>query len=440
VTIISLTKTIVIASLLLTASRSYSADAGQTQVEYHGAGWMQFGQVVNSFTAPSNTQNDYTGNWMQFSGGQVSATAHFDNNWEGSFGLGSLLFNLPRGSIGNASLWYPFWVSYVPEARITYSTPLFTQEDKLQFNMGSFGYNYNSDIKDMGLYLLRGYVYPGTLVSGFGNLHGVMAGYQAGAFQNNLIANLETEDKPLYDISIADVVSYKVMDGIELGAGVNFYRLISQNSRQTSPGKNCDQDNDFPAYAKQGQPNACFLLDTNKTTNVVDTVTGSYAGTKLMGRVHLDPKALFGMSGGWGKSDWVLYSEVAVIGLKDYNQFYNDIKQRIPVVVGFNFPMHNLVDNLSLEVEYYASKNSSDNIAAQNGSWIPAISTGVNTKRDDWKWSLSTSKVFLGHMKLAAQVANDHLRIGGSHNVATGVEVTSTPKDWYWTSTLAYFF
>jgi hypothetical protein len=43
-------------------------------------------------------------------------------------------------------------------------------------------------------------------------------------------------------------------------------------------------------------------------------------------------------------------------------------------------------------------------------------------------------------MALAAQVANDHMRIGGNHDTDVGKETTRTGADWYWTSKLAYFF
>jgi hypothetical protein len=64
----------------------------------------------------------------------------------------------------------------------------------------------------------------------------------------------------------------------------------------------------------------------------------------------------------------------------------------------------------------------------------------INTRRDDWKWSVNLSKVLFGHMILLGQVANDHLRLGGNHDEDTGVEAMRIPDDWYWTTKLAYFF
>ncbi len=43
-------------------------------------------------------------------------------------------------------------------------------------------------------------------------------------------------------------------------------------------------------------------------------------------------------------------------------------------------------------------------------------------------------------MALSVQVANDHLRLGGNHDEDAGAEAMRTPKDWYWTTKLAYFF
>ncbi len=427
------------ASALLLGMNSRADDL---QLDFHGAGWTQFGRIEHSFTPPSLASNNYNSNWIEYAGGLISATAKIDSNWEGAMGLGALQVHLARGSINNANIWYPFLVPFVAEARITYSHDLFSANDQLRLTAGTFPYTYNPDVKNLGFYLLRGYVYPGILQSGFEipfNITGGMARYQSGDFRNDLILKSETDDYPLYDFSLADVINYQVAPGLELGAGVNFYRLIPQNSKVTSPPTNC-LTGDLGPYAELGQADPCGIIDT--VNGVKDTVGGSLAGTKLMGRFHLDPKAWFENADGgpWGKNDWVIYGEAAIIGLKDYPKVYNNILRRIPVMVGFDFPTWDLLDYFSLEVEYYADKNSSDEITAENGSWVPAVHPGYNYARDDWKWSFNLAKVFLGHVKLSAQVADDHTRLGGYHDAATGVEVFSTPTDWYWMGKLAFFF
>lgn len=424
------------ACALLLPSMAHCEDA---KVNLHGAAWLQIGRVERSYTVPTHEGNNYMKNWMQNAGGLVAADVKMNDNWDAAAGIGVIQVHLARGNRYHSNILYPFWVPFVSEARVSYASPLFSAEDKFKLTLGAFPYNYNNDAKSLGLYLMHGYVYPGALVSGFGSLFGGLASYETGRFSNDFIVNIESEDQPLYDISIADVVNVKVAPGFEVGAGVNFYRLIPQNANLTSPGKDCVVDKDLGFYATK-----CFEVDSigvDATGNAVyDTVTGTLAGTKLMTRFRVDPKAWMGSAGKLGKDDLVLYGEAAVIGVKNQGKSYDDILRRLPVMVGFNFPVFGYLDNLSLEVEYYASKNSSDNLEAMYGSWVPVDDKESDLARDDWKWALCAGKLIAGNMKWTVQVANDHLRLGGFHDEQTGVEVTTTPNDWYWTTKLAYFF
>jgi hypothetical protein len=422
---------------LLAAAAAGAANVDELKLEYHGAGWVQLGRIENTFSVKGDP-NDYDENWLGNVGGVINTSTQIDEHWSGNFGIGTIMVQLPRGSIGQANKWYTFWVPFVSEAKLSYSTEGYAQQSGLQFNFGLQGYNYSPDAKNLGLYLMKGYVYPSTLESGFGNIFGVVAKASYGMFANDLIANLETDEKPLYDMSFADVVTLKLPAGIEIGAGVNFYRALPMDKKATSPGKDCNQ-NFLGPYAIQGQDNPCFIIEKDTAGNVIDTITGSLAGTKLMGRWRIDPKAWVGGSESLGKDDLVLYGEVALIGVKNYPVLYDKRSRRMPVMVGFNLPGFNFL-NWSVEGEYYAYNLSGDNLGAQNGSWVSAEDPAVNTKRDNWKWSFNASKVLLGSMALSVQVANDHLRIGGNHDTAVGKEAMRTLEDWYWTSKLAYFF
>lgn len=423
------TRTLALAVAVLGALPIHPVGAQETSVALNGAGWVQFGRVERSEI--NDIANDYNKNWFQSNGAQVGLTARFDEHWEGGLALGVVGTHLARGSRGQASLWYPFWAPYVGEARVTYGRP--AGEGRFSLTMGLFGYDYNPDTKNLGEYLLQGYVYPGAIVSGFGNVFGFLARFQKGGFRNDLILKSETEDNPRYDLSVADVLTYSVRPGVELGAGVNFYRLIANDPDLTTPGPVCPG----PFYA-----GTCHVIDTTGGAN--DTITGSLAGTKLMARFRIDPKALFGMTGvggrAWGDLDWVLYGEAALLGVKNYPVVYEDPLRRIPVMVGVNLPILGLLDYLSVEVEYYASKNSSDNRPATFGSWVPAQFDPADKARDDWKWSVNASRTLFGNTQFMAQVANDHLRPGGTHNSPAGTEALTTPKDWHWNFKVAYFF
>jgi hypothetical protein len=419
----------VLPAVLVAALPSLSAQ--ELQLNFGGAGWTQFGRIEASKVL--DNINDYNKNWMQSGGGQINVSARFDETWDAGFGVGVVGVHLARGSRGQVNFWYPFWVPYVSEMRLTRTADGFTDGSRFQLILGNFGYGYNPDVKNLGQYLLRGYVYPGGLVSGFGNIFGAVARYEAGGLRNDLILKSENEDRPIYDFSIADVLTWRVRDGLEIGAGVNLYRVIAGTEAFRDPGTDCP--------IADGEQ--CFIVTPDG-----DTVTGSLAGTKLMARFSLDPKQLLGLEGigglRFGKSDLILYGEAGIIGLKDYAVHYDDIARRIPVMVGLNLPMMGALDYLSIEVEYYGSRNFSDvYYTGESGSWIPRTdgpAQNANTKRDDWKWSFNASKVIFGNLQLSGQVASDHLRPGGSNHSPSGVEAFSTPKDWYWNAKLAYFF
>ncbi|MEO7427682.1 MAG: hypothetical protein ABI036_21035, partial [Fibrobacteria bacterium] len=422
--------------------------AGDPALSLHGAGWMQFGRVEHSY-ATANASNDFRHNWLSNYGGIFVTGYQVDENWDAALGLGSLLVSLPRGSNSGADIWYPFWVGFLSEARVTYKSDDFAKDGGLQLTLGTFPYNYNPDSKNLGVYLLKGYVYPGAIESGYGDLFGSVGSrtgawgrYSIGGLTNDLMALIETDAKPLYDMSFADVLTWKISSGFELGAGVNLYRYLAADEKATSPGKDC-QDAFLGPYAGSGpgggQTTPCFIVRKDSAGIPIDTITGSLSGIKLMTRFRFDPKAWLGGKGVLGENGFVLYGEAAIIGTKDYPILYDDIKRRIPVMLGLNLPGFNLFD-WSVEGKYYASKNSSDNLPAQSGSWLPGGTKDPGTGRDDWKWSFNASKVLAGNIFLGFQVANDHLRLGGTHNNATGREAMRTPEDVYWAFKTAYFF
>lgn len=418
---------------------------------------MQAGYIGHSTDSLSNggPPNNMNRNWVQAMGAQIGSVAKFGPHWEGGMGMGVLQAHNARGDISVANNWYPTWATYVSEARLTYGQDLGTQV-KLQANLGFFPYSYNPDAKDLGVYLLRGYVYPGTPVSGFearhttpaANIFGAMAGISVGWFKNDMLLISETDNRPYFDFSLADVVTWKAGEALELGAGANLYRAFPRNAKNVSPGKECKNVISGYTQIDPGDNEVCYILDTVSVDTVaktarVDTVLGSLAGIKLMGRFRLDFKALFGLGGILGKQDLVLYGEAAVLGLKDYPKYYDDIRRRIPLMLGFNIPALGLLDKFDVEVEYYASKNLADYGKAESDySWVPRRDAGRGHIRDDWKWSLYFSKTLLGHLRLSGQLANDHLRMFGPPDIGfmSYAETLSGPSDWYAMVKSTFFF
>lgn len=434
---------------LLCAAAAHAQDS--LDVKYKGAAWFQLGRVMHSTDSLVNggPPNNMNGNMIQAAGVQMASAAKFGPNWEGGMGMGFLQSHNARGDISVANTWYATWGTFVSEARVTYNNA-FTETQKLQLNFGFFNYNYNPEVKDLGLYLLRGYVYPGAPVSGFeargttpgANIFGAMASYTLGAFKNDFLVISETENRPHFDVSLADVITWKPSPAFDLAVGANLYRVLPRNEANNSPKKGCTNTMATYSQIDADETEVCIIMDTVGTR--VDTIYGSLGGTKLMGRFRLDPKAALGMESDlFGKQDLVLYAELGVLGVKDYRKYYAKIAERMPLMVGFNIPALGLLDKFALEVEYYPSKNMMDYGKAETSySWVPRTDPSVDNSKDDFKWALYFSKVVQSHIRLSGQVANDHLRMFGPPDIGfvSYAETLTTPKDWYWMLKATYFF
>lgn len=436
-------------AVLLSFSDSKS-DAGIT---YGGAGFIQVGGIFQS----ADTVNQKLNGLGLYSSGAQLSFRYEAEKLQINAGLGVVNGNFIDGKIGGYA---PAMISpYVVDASLTYSL---VKRDGAQvfLRAGDFAYNYNPDVKNLGLYLLRGPLYPGVLISGFenkyvvpvANMLGLQFHHAFGNFEGDLIFKSDADFYPFFDISPAYVASYR-MGALRLGAGINLYHILPMDDSLTSS-------------------RSWFYVDSTRhnadTANKLDTSYISFKGIKLMADASLDFKPLLGGLEMLGPEDLKLYGEVALLGLdrdKAHNALYGDLQHRMPVMVGFNFPMFKLLDHLSLEVEWYGAKFADDlrgfrYTAASHPTPIPmnpldpygnpqpdvpSNPPPFNYKRDNWKWSLHASRVFAGHMKVTGQVADDHFRPGiykgDSDNSPPGSEaVTITPKDWYGMLQVAYFF
>ena len=484
----SFSRFIVVMMLLFASGACFSAAAAdKTVISFTGLGWVQYGRVEHS----SDTANyNYNGNTAQSSGAQITLRAKVSEKFEGAAGLGVLENHYLAGNASGGSRVPLIRTPYIAEASFTYS--LWNREtSQLRLTGGLFPYDYNPDVKNLGLYLLRGPVHPGILISGFetkavlpiANTLGFRLHHESGRWRQDLILNSETDWYPFYDVSPAYLLNYQAGPVFRVGAGVNFYRYLSIESKLTSPdsmsGNNRDTNSAHPY---------------NRNYIYVDTSTGdttfiSFKGTKLMANAVFDPKPLFGNPGILGSEDLKIYGEVALLGLdnsKAYTDIYGDYKHRMPVMLGINIPAFRLLDQLSLEVEWYGAKYRDDLQRFQTGRdfypsplpvdnsdafrskikiridnpntplvgdsididvWdrnrsVPFSDVDVlkNLKADNWKWSLYGSRTIQGHFKLSFQLANDHFRPGGVVDNRSWEAILSTPKDWYWMTKVAYFF
>jgi hypothetical protein len=425
---------------------------------FTGEGSFQLGRIVHADTSIQR----YDGNFMRATSAQLAVETKFSEALRMRAGMGVVERHFLDAGIGvndrNPTIYAPYFV----EASLTWS---FLRESALRPSLtgGYFPYNYNPDAKNLGLYLLRGPVYPGILVSGFetrdvqglANTLGARVRLTTGPVEHDFILASEVELYPLFDLSPAYVATWRYGRLLRLGAGINLHHYLPVDSRITNPDTLAYDGSDEDPFGNGPYSRTNIYVDFSDTAGgrAPDTTFLSFRGVKLMANAAFDVKELFGGLPALGPEDLKVYGEIALLGLdrrKAYRELYGDLRQRMPVMVGFNLPAFRSLDHLSLEVEWYGSRVKDDlkRFQATTSAFpspIPVNNAGaiaVDTRRDNLKWSLHASRVLTGHVRLSAQVANDHTRPGGTYTSppAEWQGLFSRPRDWYWMTKIAYFF
>jgi hypothetical protein len=319
--------------------------------------------------------------------------------------------------------------------------------DTLTTEFGLFPYKFNPQAQNLGEYLFRSGTYPGVLYSGFETADkvrvcGTHFSYilnSFGRFKQDAFITNELEQYPLHDFNLAYVASYSLPGApVEIGAGVCFAHLLTLDERKTTPWT--DTTMNSPSKRSQVYQWLAYVDSVNG-----DTTPFTFRGIKTSARITLDPIWFLRPSLLFGKEECKLYGEGAILGLKNYPGWYDDIKERMPVMFGWNLPTFRLLDVLSVEGEYNPSRywNSpywvwvarspvpfTGNIRESNlATWVP--------KNDDhWKWSVYASRRVNKMLRFSAQIASDHL----SEMIYTGPppspmgyrEVVPRSRDWYY--------
>ncbi len=464
------TRIILIALVCIGANKLW-ADSEKIKIQVHGQGWFDQGRIMttsDSVLRDGNTEGNsvnISNTWLSSFGAQVVATADIADNLEAVIGIGAYRVTHSVGSymtntnITKQPFYYAisFYKNYLPQSRLTYylgdkATPWFS------ITGGSFSYNYNPDVKNLGAYLLRGAVYPGILVSGFkdfsidstkSNVMGLKVHNQIGNFSHDLILKNETDLPPTFDLSLAYIAKYRAFEALDFGFGVNSYRLIPYVSKLEKPGHlgvALDNGRSIDTVGANGD-SAKFVYLTHQ-------------GVKVMGMFSIDLKHWLNASL-LGSQDLKLYGEAALIGISNQGSVYKNRKERIPVMLGFNLPVFGWLDFLSVEGEWYGSKYRNDvaNLGSLNGvaDWTeykptrvtpsPAPVSGfyADSTKDNIKWSINIEKTIQKHLRLSGQVASDHYRPAP---IATGLisstggtaEAFTRPSNMYFEFRLAYLF
>ncbi len=362
--------------------------------------------------------------------------------------------------------------AYVHEAKAIYAFGNL-QSPAVEMEVGYFLYDYNKDQHNLGEYLFRSKIYPINLFTDFelpmDRLLGIRLGQKPfKGFHHDLLLTSEYKYYPKSDFSLSYLADYQVGGVFTVGAGVslahyfpvrpsaatpksesNSYLVIEPQTFQDSAGNTHvipGRMEGFPSILVQDT--SISYLDSFTAARFFypqirqKTTYYTFKGVKLMGRVAVDPKPLFGSPSFLGAEDLKIYSEVTVLGVEDYPFYYNQLSQRIPVMFGFNFPAFKILDVIGLEAEYCGYKFPDDwekslryglpqpgsaNFAASG--WIAS-----DYAQDDWKWSVYLRKQVSRGLFLSAQMANDHLRMAdkAGHTYESLMKNTDNPFSGQW--------
>jgi hypothetical protein len=200
-----------------------------------------------------------------------------------------------------------------------------------------------------------------------------------GSLRQDLVLFSERDLEPYYDFSLAWMGAYDIAgEGIvTLGGGISLEHLLPVDEELTTPEREYQnlyiENPDTPA---------------DDATVVGDSGYYTFWSTKVMGRLSFDPKRMWRDddaqdNGILGTEDLKLYAEGAALGLKDYpanesqnNPGYEDIMERVPVMVGFNVPAFRVLDVLSVEVQWFGSRAPNSYNRVMFSTTLPQAASG----------------------------------------------------------------
>jgi len=260
------------------------------------------------------------------------------------------------------------------------------------------------------------------------------------------------------------LVDYKPIEAVDIGAGVAFAYLIPIRPSITTP--------DYAGLPTQAslRPLGRYR-DTTVITDINDSIgykNYTNQAIKLMARASFNLQAIL-KSDMLGSEDLKLYTEAAVLGVKNYPYYYENIMRRIPVMVGFNIPTFKILDRLSLELEFRDPEflNSSRVSFEEDGLPLPYIprpsssitydstllaykskvrpawdtsgfgGTGGTVQQDSlmkgrgFKWSVYAKRTIIPGITVYCQAASDHMRGIHFRGYPLSNPLVETWKDWY---------
>jgi hypothetical protein len=486
-------------SLVLFGVVFASGDPVVVHEPLHIGAFQEFGVIEKGVIGGSVLEN-LQSEWVDHFGAYIVQSITMDERFHVSGGLGGIFqFRKPEVVNGGfpGSQRKAFFIGpSVSEAMYHFGD---LEKPYLKLGIGLFPYKYNADAANLGEYLFRSSPYPnvintgGYLISNSSSayLQAIKSNWSYRNFKLDLMLITETTIAPLYDGSLAAVGAYRTENGLlEIGAGVNFKRLIQVYPKRTTRENKANgyvylngqaMSSNYTLYANRktfyqtqlksatnsrdsikigaqvhlNDSLAAFVENLEKMPEAARPRIHYYtaSGTLLMARATLDLKSLVA-SELWGKNDLKFFGEVALLGVKDYPVYYTDKLRRMPMMAGLNLPTFKILDLLSVQLEYFNSPYLNNTWpVGSDGNNIPflpdpsdKITSGKDfydiTTKDNVKWSVLMKKAIGPNVSVFGQIASDHLRIADASwyygPQLNPNEVTLRKSDWYWMLQLAW--
>jgi hypothetical protein len=407
--------------------------------------WASFssGQIVQGTTNFQSANNLIEHLWTEDAGVGFSVDGIYRERLRMVFGLNAKLYfsypMFPKGFIVTKRMRQDFSFSdvYASYAIGDISAPL------VQIQVGYFPFKYNPDVRNLGEYMFRSGTYPAYLIADFDFARARLLGFRSRAdmpepfkgLSLDFLLTTETYYYPPMDWNLSGLFSYDIanLHLVELGGGISFAHLISAYTNRY--------------HDKLGNPTTPDAYDNKQYLDANgDTLEYTFTGTKAMGRIAIDPKALLK----WdflGARDLRVYAEACVIGYKNFPDSalggagkvwvpsYADRMERTPITFGINVPACKLLDILNVEMEWFGSKylNDASNVMSAGSNPTP-VTPDPRIVEETWKWSIYAKKSFFNqHCSITAQVARDHMRLScAEYNFEIWQEMLPQHGDWWW--------
>jgi len=426
--------TFAIAVALFCIQQGNAEEEGGTKVTTSGFVYYQIGQIERSFDKGSS-YGAWDKAWEQHCNFRLTVDAVVQKHLRIIAGVEMGWFTMVNGR-GASGVFQKDIAFKEGQGIYTFGEDPANPNPILQVALGYFPFKYNPQATNMGEYLFsyRTGAYPPYIINDFDNCKARLLGLrisstlsdtQLGSLRQYLLLTSEMTMAPYGDYSLSYLVGVKYQKLLDIGGGICFNRLLSADPKLTDSMGGIVYDNQFNPVFVNG--------------DTLDTLRYTLRAIKLMARITFDPKQLLPPLPFFGTEDGKIYCETAVLGLKNYGSMYYDkVSKRTPLMVGFNIPVCNVLDFLSLEYERFSYPMMND--IANANSPLPTGGIDDVSKYNMNHWSLFAQKTVVKGFTIKGLIGKDHYRTVDAGGNPYKVEPLRKNGDWHYNLRFMYSF